>query len=117
MSFRWSCAWLALMMLTVQTGSAFAQNAVALDTYKCSEFLSDVATPTDGAALVRSLMMIAWATGYASGFQKGTKAPRADAKSVQIMSALLGESCRRHSGATAVNALIDSLGEFAKAKK
>ena len=89
------------------------ETSLAIDVYKCSDFLSDIAMPDDGARLLRSLMMIGWAAGYASGYQKND-GPRADPKSVQMISAILGDACRRDPTATAVQALVGSLKDFAK---
>jgi hypothetical protein len=84
-----------LVVLAVVLASAtksLAEDVIVLNSYKCSEFLADTKDPADGIKLLRSLMMIAWATGYAAAQQQG--APRADPASLQLISATIGESCR-----------------------
>jgi len=74
-------------------GQVHAENNYSLHTYKCSEFLSDVGSPTNAQRLIKSMMMIAWATGYAAAHQ--SKQLKDDARSLQLIGALLGDICRQ----------------------
>jgi len=103
-----------LLLVGTVFDRAYGQEpSAAIDSYKCSDFLSDIAKPADGAGLLRSLMMVGWAAGYASGYQRNDS-PRADPKSVQMIAAVLGDACRRDPSATAVQALVGSLRDFSK---
>jgi hypothetical protein len=85
---------------------------VSLESYTCAEFLADSKTPTDGPALVKSLMMIAWATGFASGRSDGNS--RADGKAFQLMAATLGDACRKDTSQRAMKAFTLSVENFLK---
>jgi 3-oxoacyl-(acyl-carrier-protein) synthase len=75
---------------------------IDLDTYTCKQFLADVAAPNDGAKLLRTMMAISWATGYAAAHQTGT--PRADSRALQLISTSLGGACQKNQFATIVTA-------------
>jgi hypothetical protein len=90
---------------------ARSQEAVALDKYTCAEFLKDIAEPTNGERLLRSLMMVAWAGGYAAAHQSQNL--RADPKSIQIISAMLGNACRSRTDTLATTAIADTVRKFA----
>lgn len=99
--------------LLVATLPAFADETVTLDRYSCKKFLEDVKAPSDGIKLLRSLMMVSWAAGYAAAYQKGT--PRADVAAVQIASAVLGDVCRKQPEKTAVLAIAEAVAKLADA--
>lgn len=90
-----------------------AQENVVLDTYTCAEFLDDAKEPADGARLLRSLMMIAWAGGYAAAYQEGS--PRADPTAIQLIAATLGDACRKSPDQKVVGVIADAVAQFAKA--
>jgi hypothetical protein len=96
---------------TLSASQAHA-NDVSLEAYTCAEFLADSKKPGDGGALVKSLMMIAWATGFASGRSDGHS--RADGKAFQLMAATLGDVCRKDSGQLAMKAFTISIESFLK---
>jgi hypothetical protein len=91
----------------------YAQDYVALDAYTCSEFLNDVKQPANGARLLRSLMMISWATGFASAYQ--AKTPRADPRAIQLTAAVIGKECRQKPSQTVVQATVAAIANFVAA--
>jgi hypothetical protein len=101
-------------LIVIPVYGAHAQENVELDSYSCADFLKDAKEPADGARLLRSLMMIAWATGYAAAHQEG--APRADVKAVQLIAATLGDACRKTPTKSAVHTIEDTVNQFAKTK-
>ncbi len=78
-----------------------------LDTYTCSEFLADVGDRVNSGKLRRSLMMIAWAAGYATARQKDATA------SLEVIAATLGDACRNSPAEKAAKAITDKLNESA----
>lgn len=94
---------------------ATAQVNLALDSYTCADFLRDSKAPPDGTHLLKSLMMISWATGYAAAFQQ--KSPHAGAKAIILMAATLGDVCRKRPGKTAVDAITQFVAQFATSKQ
>jgi hypothetical protein len=89
-----------------------AQEHVVLDSYTCGDFLRDAREPADGERLLRSLMMIAWATGFAAAHQEGE--PRADVKAVQLIAATLGDACRKEPTQSAVHAIEGVVDQLSK---
>jgi hypothetical protein len=80
-------------LLMAAIAPADAKENLALDEYTCAEFLHDTAQPNDGSKVLKSMMMISWATGYASGRQE--KFARADASAFVLMAGALGAACRK----------------------
>ena len=104
---------LVLSIIVPSASSVRAQTpAVALSSYTCADFLRDTKEPADGVKLLRSLMMIAWAAGYTAAHQEGT--PRADPAAIQLVSATLGDACRRSSGLLAVRAISEAIEQLAQ---
>ncbi|HZL31552.1 MAG TPA: HdeA/HdeB family chaperone [Pseudolabrys sp.] len=101
------CALLAIIAAT----PAFAQTNVSLQKYTCGEFLADLKDPANGEKLLRSLMMISWATGYAAAFQTG--APRGDPAAINLIAAALGDTCHTKPDQRAISAIVDTLKRFA----
>jgi hypothetical protein len=99
----WS-AWVALT-LAACSSPVHAQDALVLDTYTCTEFLSDLGDRTSNAKLRRSLMMIAWAAGYAAARHKDASS------SLEVIAATLGDVCRISPTAKAAKAITDKLNE------
>jgi hypothetical protein len=89
---------------------ARAQEAIGLDRYTCAEFLADANSPADGAKLLKSLMIIYWATGYAAAHDETTL--RADTDALRLIAATLGATCRSDPRQLAVRAFARTLGEF-----
>jgi hypothetical protein len=102
-------AWPAsiLIVLTGFTGAARAQEALVLDTYTCGQFLADVGDRGDSAKLRRSLMMIAWAAGYAAAREKDAIG------SFEMIAASLGDVCRNAPAEKAAKAITDKINESA----
>jgi hypothetical protein len=102
-------AWPAsiLIVLTGFTCAARAQEALVLDTYTCGQFLADVGDRGDSAKLRRSLMMIAWAAGYAAARQKDAIG------SFEMIAASLGDVCRNAPAEKAAKAITDKIDESA----
>lgn len=105
---------ISLLFFVPTVSSAIAQEAVVLDTYLCADFLKDVSKPADGASLLRSLMMISWATGYASAHQ--SQVPRADPKAVQLIAAALGAACRQVPEQKAVQAIVSVVNRLSSSE-
>lgn len=93
-------------------GESVAGETIALDSYTCAQFLSDTTEPANGTKLLKTLMMISWATGYAAAHQKDT--PRADATAVQLIAATLGDACRRAPASLVVRTITEKIAEFSK---
>jgi PAN domain len=102
---------IALATIMLPEGSP-AQQTVVLDSYRCAAFLKDVKEPIDGERVIRSLMMIAWATGYAAAHQGGI--PRADQTAVRLISATLGDVCRAAPDKKVVLAIVETIDKFAR---
>ncbi len=99
-------------LLVAGMAPAHAKDDFSLDSYSCAQFLQDAAKPSDGRVLLRSMMMIAWATGYATAHQ--VKVVRADAKAMQLMAATLGDACRQAPDKTTVHAIVDAISKAIK---
>jgi hypothetical protein len=102
-------AWPAsiLIVLTGLTCAVRAQEALVLDTYTCGQFLADVGDRGDSAKLRRSLMMIAWAAGYAAAREKDAIG------SFEMIAATLGDVCRNAPAEKAAKAITDKINEAA----
>ena len=98
------------LLFAIPIYSARAQENVILDSYTCADFLKDTKEPADGARLLRSLMMISWATGYAAAYQAGP--PRADARAVRLIAATLGDACRKEPKKTVVQTIVNAISHF-----
>src|SRR4029077_9366235 len=96
------------------TSGLSAQEYVALDTYSCGDFLDDIKQPANGARVVRSLMMISWAAGFASAHQAGT--PKADPLAIQAVATMVGSACRYDLSQTVLHATVAALDAIAKAQ-
>ncbi len=83
-----------------------------LDRYSCSEFLANAKKPVDGQELLRSLMMIAWTTGYAAAHQQ--KEIHADSKALQLIAAVLGAGCQKNPEKLVSQVGIDAINDFIK---
>ncbi len=104
-----SLALIGFIQFGLMVGSR-AQQTVALDQYTCSQFLNDINDIADGERLLRSLMMISWATGYVAAHQAGT--PRADPTAVQLIAATLGDVCRKTPNPTVVSTIEKVIEQF-----
>jgi hypothetical protein len=100
-------SWLVSIVLAGAcfTGAAHAQEALVLDTYTCNQFLADLGDRADTAKVRRSLMMIAWAAGYAAARQEDSPS------SLEMIAAMLGDACRNSPTEKAVKAITDKINE------
>lgn len=102
---------LVLIAALTSAAAAGAQQNLALDSYTCGQFLADTQEPTRPETLLRSVMMISWATGYAAAFQ-GT-ASRADAAAIVLMAGTLGEACRQSPDRKATEVVAAAVRQYA----
>ncbi len=103
-----------ICLIAWSASTSCAEEIIQLNEYTCADFLRDSKEPADGTKLLRSLMMIAWAAGYAASFQEGT--PRADPTAIQLISATLGDACRRSPTTLTVQAISDAISRMVKSK-
>lgn len=92
-----------------------AQEYLAVENYKCSEFLADAEKPDDPARLMRSLVTIAWATGFAAAHQQ--RHIRADAKAMQLVAVIAGDACRKDPDRIAVEVIAPTITRLAGPQK
>jgi hypothetical protein len=88
----------------------YAQD-IALDSYTCEQFLADANEPSNGERLLKSMMMISWATGFAAAFQQ-TK-PRADTAAIRLIAATLGSECPKTPQRRVVDVISDQIKRLA----
>jgi hypothetical protein len=100
----------ACVICASHIAAAEGKDFIALDKYTCAEFLNDVEKPSDGEKMMRSLMMISWATGYAAAINKISA--RADAVAINLTAVVLGEACRKAPADTAVHAVTEAIKNF-----
>jgi hypothetical protein len=103
------------MVSLLVSGHAFAQDDLALETYKCSEFLSDSAQPNTPQKLIRSLATVAWATGFASAHQLSNA--RADSSAMRLIAIMAGEACRKAPKKAVFDAITQDISAFVSAHK
>ena len=111
MSHRLALAPLLIYLSALCCGRSSAQETLALDTYICAQFIQDSSEAGHGTNVIRSLMMISWATGYAAAFQE--KNTRADASAILLIAGTLGDVCRKEPASRAVTAFAKTLSQFA----
>jgi hypothetical protein len=108
-----SCTILSLAAVVTIGSNVLADERLVLDSYTCADFLSDTGKTTNGPRLLRSLMMVSWATGYVAAHQKDNT--RADDQAIQLVAETLGDACRRNPTRTAVQAVVDTVKQFTNA--
>jgi hypothetical protein len=101
-----------LVTLVLSASHASTAEDVSLDNYSCAQFLDDSRHPSDGSKLAKSLMTIAWATGYAAAYHKN--APRADAEAIRLIAATLGTACRNAPDQRVIRVVADAITAFSK---
>lgn len=82
----------------LKSRDALAQNSsesISLDSYRCEQFLADAEHPNDAQKLLRTMMTISWAAGYAAAHE--AKGPRADKRALELISTALGRICAEDS--------------------
>ena len=102
------------IVLIVSNSTAYAAEKVDMQTYTCRQFLADVAKPDTGGKLIRPLMAISWAAGYAAAHQSGTI--RADATAFQLIASGLGDSCKTNPDLTVTAAAVDAVRKAMSSK-
>lgn len=103
---------MCVLLCGVSPSAAGADEPYSLDRYDCRTFLQDVAKPDAADKLIRSMMMIAWATGYASAHQAGPA--KADTHSLQLISATLGDECRQAPDKMVTVAITEAIARIGK---
>lgn len=111
--------WIAKLVLAttllMSMTQSYAQEYLAIESYKCIEFLSDSAKPDEPQKLMRSVVMIAWATGFAAAHQRNKI--RADAKAMQLIAIMAGDACRKNPDKLAVEAIVQAVRHFATLRR
>lgn len=79
--------------LTIIPNNSWANGGLDLTRYKCSQFIADTKDPNNATKVLRSMMMIAWATGYAAAHKRDEL--RADVGAFRLISEVLGAACRK----------------------
>lgn len=87
--------------------SARAADDTDVAAYKCSQFLEDVMKPKEPAPLLRSMLVIAWSTGYAAAYQKDNA--RADPKAFRLIAAALASACAQNPDRPVVQAGVEEI--------
>jgi hypothetical protein len=90
---------------------AFSDESISLSDYTCAQFLSDTGKPDQGNKVVRSLMMVAWATGFAAAHQRN--AIRADDGAMQVIAANLASVCRKQPTSSAAQVIASAISQIA----
>ncbi len=101
-------ATIALVICT--RNSLAAQDAISLQDYTCEQFSSDINRPSSGEKVLRSLMVISWANGYAAAHAKA--AVRADAVAMQVTASNLGMLCSRQPKLFVVQAFANAIEQI-----
>lgn len=102
-----------LSVIAAPLSTSYAQSKIALDDYSCAAFLVDASSSANGEKLLRSMMMISWATGFAAAHQES--APRADEAGIQIIASTLGDECRKNPDKFVVDVAANFIRHFAGA--
>jgi hypothetical protein len=81
-----------------------------LDQYQCVQYLKDIENLSDGEASHRSLVLVAWAAGYAAAHEKETL--RVDDSALQLIAGVLADECRKSPDQIATRAAALSIDRF-----
>ena len=95
---------------TWQAADATAQSSgqgIALDSYRCEQFLADAEHPNDAEKLLRTTMIVSWAAGYAAAYE--SNGPRADMRALQLVSTALGNICQEKKSQVVIEAFTSQL--------
>jgi hypothetical protein len=84
--------------------------AGVLDQYQCVQYLKDIENLSDGAASQRSVMLVAWAAGYAAAHEKETL--RVDDNALQLIAGVLADECRKSPDQIATRVAAVSIDRF-----
>lgn len=110
--YRNTSAVVLILLAASSIGRCYAQD-IGLDTYTCQQFLVDAREPNNGERLLKSMMMVSWATGYAAAFQRNN--PRADTTAIRLIAATLGIVCQKNPKQRVVDAISDQVKQLATA--
>jgi hypothetical protein len=86
------------------------EQIASLNSYTCSNFLSDVADPNNSEKIVRTLMMISWATGYVAAYDQSN--PRSDGPALVLVGKALQTECETNPAKLAPVAIADLLNRM-----
>jgi hypothetical protein len=95
------------MVLLWPFGSACAQRAPSIDSYKCSEFLADTKFPDTLDKFFLPSIAIAWATGFAAAHQQNRI--RSDVAAMRSIAVLAGKACRKNPNKLFVDVVVSAL--------
>ncbi len=90
--------------------SAYAQSEeihgteLNISSYTCRQFLNDVEHPNEPQKLVRALMLVSWAAGFAASRERS--GPRADNSTLSVVSASLKLMCQLKPKEFAINVFV-----------
>lgn len=88
---------------------------LSLGSYTCSEFVSEAAHPNTAAKLLRSMMMVSWATGFAAAYDES--GVRADKTALEAMGDALGKICLSNPNKLAVDAIVSEVNKLTSRHK
>ena len=95
------------MAIFLASASARATDDTNIADYKCAQFLEDVMKPKESVSLLRSMLVIAWSTGYAAAYQKDNA--RADPKALRLIAASLASACAQNPDKMVVQAGVEEV--------
>jgi HdeA/HdeB family len=104
---RFCCLMLAAAILLGPIVPANSDPDSNIAQYKCADFLDDVMQKQDGSRLLRSMMAIAWSTGYAAAYQKDNA--RADPEAFRLISAMLAADCVKNPDKTVIQTAVQEI--------
>jgi hypothetical protein len=87
-----------------------ASQAGVIDSYTCAQFIKDSEDAPNGPRSSASLMVIAWATGYAAAHDK--KAARADDAALQLIGSVVATKCSKLSTEKVVDVAVSTIDDF-----
>ncbi len=82
---------------------------LALDTYRCDQFLTDAEHPSAADALLRTMMIVSWAAGYAASYENSTA--RSDKGALELTAAALGRICQAHRDQLVTAAFVNEMND------
>lgn len=80
-------------LVFIRFAPAGSAAGISLDGYTCAQFLTDRSKTDEGEKALRSLLMIAWVTGFAAAYR--AENPRADDEAMGLIVALLESECKK----------------------
>lgn len=85
---------------------------ISLEAYTCKQFLMDAQHPNTPQKLIRTLMLISWATGYAAAHDRSQL--RADSKALELISAAIHISCTKTPNEAAIVSISGQIDRYAE---